>query len=70
MATLRIRHLVTKRRKGGAPVYFYSATPAMRKIGIFSEALGVSLSIAVKRAEELNTACGYQGMSVPLCFKL
>ena len=49
MATMKVRHFV---ERSGA--YYFQATPAMRRAGIHSEALGSELHAALLRAEEIN----------------
>jgi integrase len=49
MATITIRHFVER-----AGAFYYQATPAMRRGGIHSEALGADRHPAILRAEALN----------------
>ena len=51
MIKIRVRRMV---ERGGK--FYYQASPAMRAVGIFSEALGADMGAAVARAEELNAA--------------
>ncbi len=51
MGRIQVRHLVSK-----ASGYYFQATPAMKRAGIFSEPLGADLEKAVAKAEALNAA--------------
>ena len=49
MGKFQVRYLIEK-----PSGYYYRATPAMKRAGIFSEALGRNLAAAIARAERLN----------------
>ena len=49
MGQVKVRHLV-KQPSG----WYFQATPAMRALGVFSEALGTDTAAAITRAEVLN----------------
>ena len=51
MGSFKIPNVV---ERNGA--YYFQAKRHMREFGIFSEALGTDLAIAIKRAEEINNA--------------
>jgi hypothetical protein len=51
MASFKVRHLVEK-----PSGFYFQATPAMRRAGIFSESLGVEFAAAIARAGALNAS--------------